>query len=258
MTKTFPFAAMMLALSACADEVESDGSARIAVCERVETERIAVNGKDINGIQNNALTGNGTSLAGVSIDGRPTAGASLRGVRADGTSIDLLVASEHDGLFELTHEGTNVCAGGAKGIFVAGVWDARGARHDSPLSTFACASGAIAKCVLWGYDPAKVGAAMHQSCTRMVRADYCGDGVSSTRNGTAIDVSDTRGVQTAANEPDFLFEAGWNENGATCVNRSRIAGLVPPCWRDLPTCASSDEAIARGASLMNASRLICR
>src|SRR5688572_6043525 len=104
MTKTFLFASMLLALSACTDEVEPDVSP-IAVCHGVDPTRISVNGNDINGIELNALTGNGTTLAGVSIDGRRiVVGSSLRGVRADGTSIDLLVASERDGLFELTSE----------------------------------------------------------------------------------------------------------------------------------------------------------
>ena len=35
----------------------------------------------------------------------------------------------------------------------------------------------------------------YQACVRMVRADYCGDGVGHTRNGTPIDLFDRIGVQ---------------------------------------------------------------
>lgn len=255
MSKKIMLALSLVALSACSQPLE--GSPSVSVCDDVEPRRIAVNGQNLNGVQINGIQNNGVSLAGIVLADRPSVGRALRGVRTDGSTIELVVASEVDGLYELTHDGANVCANGERGVFVAGTWDARGARQDSALATFSCTSGAIAKCVLWGYDPARVGATMHQACTRMVRADYCGDGISSTRDGTKIDVFDTRGVQSAANEPGFAFEAGWNENGATCVNRARLAGAVPSCWRDLPTCNSAEDAMSRGASLMNASQPIC-
>lgn len=258
MTKTIALGSIILSLAACAQEVD-DRSPSIAVCDGVETKRIAVNGVQSNGIQSNRIALNGASLVGVRVAGTPKVGAAITAMLDDGTPVDLAIRAEEDGLFEITRDGVNVCANDEKGLFVPGIWDARGARHESDtLSTFACKTGAIAKCVLWGYDPAVVGAAMHQACTRMVRADYCGDGVSSTRDGTLIDVSDVRGVQSAANLPGFAFEAGWGEDGATCVHRARFASAVPSCFRDLPTCASADEAISRGATLMNASRPTCQ
>jgi hypothetical protein len=35
---------------------------------------------------------------------------------------------------------------------------------------------------------------------------------------------------------------------------ARGEAVLPSCWRDLPTCASADEATASGAIVMNASR----
>jgi hypothetical protein len=257
MKNVIALGSLIVSLIACTHDV--DAPASVSVCDGIDSKRIAVNGIQGNGIQGNRIALNGASLVGVRVAGTPKVGAAITAVLDDGSSVDLAIASESDGLFEVTRDGINVCADDEKGLFVEGIWDASGARHDSDtLSTFACTTGAIGKCVLWGYDPAKVGAGMHQACTRMVRADYCGDGVSSTRNGTIIDVSDTRGVQTATNLPGFSFEAGWNENGATCVNHPRIAGVVPSCFRDLPACASASEAENRGATLMNASRPMCQ
>ena len=108
----------------------------------------------------------------------------------------------------------NICPpdlfGHRKAIAVAGTWDATGARTGSTTAfTFGCTSGVIAKCVRWGYKPWKVinGKAMndyHQACTRMARADYCGDGVSHTRNGTLIDMYDGLGIQSRASGSDSV------------------------------------------------------
>lgn len=147
-------------------------------------------------------------------------------------------------------------------MFLPGIWDERGARRDGGnLVTYSCESGAIAKCARWGYAPWKAGTAVHQACTRMVRADYCGTGVSYTRNGTAIDMFDAQHIQEPANEAGFLFEAGWNENGAACASRTRFDArnangdaVMPSCWKNLPACSTFEEAKTNGATIGNASR----
>src|SRR5204863_9983229 len=63
-----------------------------------------------------------------------------------------------------------------------------------------------------------------ESCVRMVRADYCGDGTSHTINGTAIDVFDSlptgQDVQKEATE--WPTEAVWSRDNASCVNHCRL------------------------------------
>ncbi|MCH9681247.1 MAG: hypothetical protein K0V04_07435, partial [Deltaproteobacteria bacterium] len=59
----------------------------------------------------------------------------------------------------------------------------------------ACASGALGKAITWGFSPWHGTHAdplrFYQTGVRTVRADYCGDGVSWTEDGTWIQVSST-------------------------------------------------------------------
>jgi hypothetical protein len=124
------------------------------------------------------------------------------------------------------HEGRRVA------IPLAAIWDHRGARvESSSLFTFGCTAGVIAKCYRWGYRPWVTGygdlATMHWTCTRLARADYCGDGVSHTKDGTLINVWDNLPapgpIQKRAQVPGMLFEAGWNTAGAVCLSHTRWA-----------------------------------
>ncbi len=142
-------------------------------------------------------------------------------------------------------------------------WDMQtGERIDDPdIVTFACRGGALAKCVDWGYRPwatakrcdpvTQVCADVslreyHQACTRMVRADYCGDGTPHTVNGTLIDVYDPLDpgiqVEASADHPLWGVEAEWGPDGATCAGSAlRLQHLdeleipyeYPPCLDDL-------------------------
>lgn len=121
-----------------------------------------------------------------------------------------------------------------RALAVKGVWDGTGAHREvADRFTFACETGAIAKCIDWGYKPwaVKDGRSLqglHQACTRMVRADYCGDGRSHTREETPIDLYDdlqllTRTTQASrAWDPERAsFEAAWTPEGAACLARTR-------------------------------------
>ncbi|WP_224365484.1 ADYC domain-containing protein [Hyalangium versicolor] len=132
-------------------------------------------------------------------------------------------------------------------LAVPGVWDARGARHEeSGQFTFACENGAIAKCIGWGYKPwgQKEGQPLHelhQACTRMARADYCGDGRSHTREDTPIDMYDGLAVLTRAKvaaggwEPALAsFEAAWTAEGAWCLSRTRDGSAVERILEECP------------------------
>jgi ADYC domain len=93
-----------------------------------------------------------------------------------------------------------------------------------------CTSGAVGKCVRWGYRPweERPGGpplkALHQACVHMARADYGGDGYGSTRDGTLIFFCDRFGIHACGQGALMGFEAGWGRDGATCVARPRIPG----------------------------------
>ena len=126
-------------------------------------------------------------------------------------------------------------------IPLAGSWDESagtstgGAHVDDPsVFTFACEGYALAKCVEFGYAPwrsvtecaaagdcaARSLAPFHQACTRMLRADYCGDGTATTRDDTQVDVWDNFAIQTD-DEPTWGLEAEWSPGGAVCVDQTR-------------------------------------
>jgi hypothetical protein len=129
-------------------------------------------------------------------------------------------------------------------ILLGDVWNPTTAERVSPRPagalTFACRDAALAKCVEYGYRP-WAGTSLaehHQACTRMVRADYCGDGVSHTSNGTPVHVLDAIGVQKVDANVNFAVEAEWGPNGAVCLNSNnmRVGGQSLSC--QLPACGA--------------------
>ncbi|CAM3071910.1 hypothetical protein G4177_06675 [Corallococcus sp. ZKHCc1 1396] len=139
----------------------------------------------------------------------------------------------------------NICnanpnPGGAEALVVPvrGLYDDFGNRTESTTAfTLACDHAVIAKCYRWGYKPWLDGAQAgptteaHWSCTRMARADYCGAGMSYTKDGTPIRLWD--GMTPPINPPpanpipqmSMWFEAGWKTDGAACLSHWR--------WRTL-------------------------
>jgi hypothetical protein len=125
--------------------------------------------------------------------------------------------------------------GSLAGFPLAGSWTADG-RHLRGAAGFTvtCTAGAIGKCVRFGYKPWRDAAGeplwdYHQACVRMVRADYAGDGVGHTRNGTLVDLFDRLGIQQPGVDPPghaLAFEAAWSPEGAVCVRRTRIPELL--------------------------------
>ena len=199
-------------------------------------------------------------------------GAELPGTLSNGASLTLRIdavttpASQPDlPLFTVSYQLTGsverrpLCGLAADGtpvqaIPLSGSWDESagtptgGAHLDDPMSiTFACRGYALAKCVEFGYAPWRSVtecrapgdchqlslAPFHQACTRMLRADYCGDGTSTTRDGTLIDVWDEPGLQTD-DAATWAFEGEWGEGGASCVVSTR--------W---PTVTSGGETVSR-------------
>lgn len=153
---------------------------------------------------------------------------------------------------------------------IPGRWDADGRyRADADHFALSCTSGAQAKCVRFGYKPWKTAAdgtalaTLYESCVHMVRADYCGDGVPATRNGTLIDIFDDHAIQKSERDSTLAFEAGWSPTGAVCVAHTRIAqeldlaALVKRCPKLRDAVGTNcDETRARGlgAVVFNRSR----
>lgn len=175
----------------------------------------------------------GDTLSALSEDGQPQT------LRIEAVSLDPTDAEGEVFLYDVSflddtdHRWKPFCQPDLEGHTTAlplqGSWDARGNYVPSDtVITFACTKGVLAKCVRWGYKPWKVvnGRSLrdhHQACTRMARADYCGDGISHTRDGTLIDLHDGLGIQKPDPGPDLRFEAGWAPEGATYIRRARYA-----------------------------------
>ena len=128
-------------------------------------------------------------------------------------------------------------------IAVEGNFDSNtGTRTSDVGLTWACRGAAIAKAIEWGYRPWVNTSHKnhHQAAVRMIRADYCGNGVHHTTNGNPIDVADSMGIQT--HESAWNIEAGWGVNGAVCVNTPRKLywpkNTLNPC-SNLPACGTN-------------------
>ena len=168
----------------------------------------------------------------------------------------------------------NVCDAGPdgrrQGFPIAGRPRADGMPESAGPGTFelACTSGALGKCVRFGYPPWGAANGMplrdvYNACIRMVRADYCGDGTPTTKDGQSIDIYDDHRIQKPENDPAMDFEAGWTADGAVCVRHVRVKenasleSLVAACPRLKdrvgPTC-SEETARRLGARLFNRSR----
>lgn len=126
---------------------------------------------------------------------------------------------------------------------LAGRWDysagtaTGGDRIDEPGAiTLACQGAVLAKCAELGYAPWSSAvergprqqshdvslAWVHQACTRMLRADYCGDGFSHTIEGVALDAWDAFGIEEPVLGDHGRFEAEWTSEGARCFSRTRL------------------------------------
>ena len=154
-----------------------------------------------------------------------------------------------------------LCATDANGVAaaipIAATFDSAGKRVESTTQfSFACTRGVMAKCYRWGYRPWLTDATgsalpfsnLHWACTRLARADYCGDGRTWTQNGTRVNIWDTAPApgpfqQRGPADPTFFFEAGWNTKGAVCLSKQRWATLDPQIAQSCP-----DRLIAPGAA----------
>lgn len=188
-----------------------------------------------------SLVANGTELELTMADGHILRSLDLVGATltfaAEGSQTEVTIASvEEDraaigGTVFLHHFTTKDETGAVVDLCTP---DAQGRSLGFPLPdgqggfSLVCTSGAMGKCVRWGYRPweERPGGpplvALHQACVRMARADYGGDGRASTREGMLIYWCDRFGIHSCGETFPSPFEAAWGREGATCVAHTRV------------------------------------
>lgn len=112
-----------------------------------------------------------------------------------------------------------------------------------PMTVYlACTSGAIGKAMVWGYRPWERPLPEFEAATRMVRADYCFDGMSWTETGMALQVRDKYNINTFARAEDPT-EVVWTKDGAACLTQPRnptyVAAQVTCDGQPLPACPAN-------------------
>ena len=227
---------------------------------------VSLNGVSLNGVSLNGVSLNGVSLNGVSLNGVSLNGVSLNGTRSDsGEQITIasvgpqLTATLSNGdTLQLRIDGATLvgdlwsysvsyrsllgwqklCSDGA--LAVPGTWNTDrgvpGGGAYTPSSsdfTFACRGRTIAKCVELGYRAEPGDTAHLESCVRLLRGDFCGDGTPYTADGTTLNLYDNIGLQADTNE--WMVEGEWTPAGAICITKPRytrfdqVLGIKPPC-----------------------------
>jgi hypothetical protein len=244
---------------------------------------MSLNGMSLNGMSLNGMSLNGSQLAGVTSQGQPVSGGGLVGATLNGSlsngdvltlridSAGNLAAPSADvwayGVSFHADDGWHpLCGNDGAGapilaIPLTGTWNlgagvAGGGSWTQSSSSFtlACRGNALAKCVEFGYQPWKTHAGVllrdhHQACTRMLRADYCGDGTSWTADGTPINLYDGIGIQS--DDASWAVDAEWTANGAICTNHIRdLQPGAPSCVAELedPACGADFDG---GALIIN-------
>jgi hypothetical protein len=247
---------------------------------------VQLNGVQLNGVQLNGVQVVGGQLVGTRSDtgealsGEDFEGATLQGVLSDGSTVPLMIevvdTTSDPQLLNYTvrywggSSWRSLCgeAAGApvQALALHGRWDLSSGTStggdyidELGLFTFACHGAALAKCVTLGYKPWQTMTectsmecrevpmrALHQACTRMIRADYCGDGTPHTRTGVPINVWDALNVQQRADtQGAWLKDAEWSSEGAVCIEHLRyqpgettayINAHCPERWLAESTC----------------------
>ena len=239
---------------------QSPKDERSSVLVSVDLGSLRLEGKDVRAVSVEAghleamavMSGAAASGTPASLAAGEFVGGVFEGRASDGPPVEVAIcgvepeAQEPERVWyriqawnEKAQEWENPCAATdampmPRALAVRGVWDAEGARREGAgRFTWACEAGAIAKCIGWGYKPwqSKDGHLLvdhHQACTRMARADYCGNGRSHTKPGNLIDMYDRAGVQQRATAPvagwdpaQVAFEAAWTTEGAYCLEHTR-------------------------------------
>ncbi len=176
-----------------------------------------------------------TRLPGVALTLGDGSGAQRR-IRIDAVQHDQIDPSGETMLYALSEQDPsgawqNACLPGPDGLRLGfplpGAFTSDGKYQPGhPGILITCTGGAEGKCVRFGYKPWRINLLpYYQTCVRLVRADYGGDGVGHTRNGTPIDLFDRIGVQADEIAPGMTLEAAFGPEGAVCVAHTRLPNV---------------------------------
>lgn len=107
----------------------------------------------------------------------------------------------------------------------------------------ACTHGATGKAATWGYYDLAVDLGdfeVLETAIRMIRADYCYDGVSHTFSGVPLLIEDVWAVnmQGVDEDPAPKIEAVWGETGLLCRGTGRVETIPAGCGKaaKIPVC----------------------
>lgn len=205
----------------------------------------------------------GADFAGASLTGRSDTGREVKlqitGVHPPDPGSDVwhydIEYRDHDHhWYPLCHDDQ---LHGWAAIAVDGWWDysqgtaTGGAKTiDGDHFTFACPLiGAIGKCVDAGYEPWDDALEpYHESCVRLLRADYCGDGISHTTNGARVNIYDDVGVQS--DTENWTTEGEWDADGARCITPHIRESMPVTCYNDKLSATCGDPPDFAGGTMI--------
>jgi hypothetical protein len=241
----------------------------------------SLNGTSLNGTSLNGTSLNGTSLNGTSLNGTSLNGTVWTGLLSDGSTLALRIDSYVQGtgansdisMYGVSYQsdggwsplcGTNTDGTPVLAIPVPGVWNTEadvaggGAySNDGTQFTWSCRAKTIAKCVEMGYKNWTGYSEQLQSCVRMLRGDYCGNGHAYTANGQLVNLYDNAGIQL--DTESWGAEAEWTSAGARCILDAthtryvHVGNPTPSCVTagTLPVGGSCGSSFAGGATLID-------
>jgi hypothetical protein len=242
----------------------------------ISVNEMRLNDNDITHVYLDGTVIHGTDSNRGELSGAAFVGAQLRGLLSHGghvaLRIDAYAVSEDPdiSLYALsywspsrgwsslcgTDNGQQIMATALSGRWNYAQGEPGGGSHiqDDSAFTFACEHSVLEKCTAWGYKPWQSDelADLHQACTRMVRADYCGDGTPHTVNGTPINYFDHLGIAVDDAPSDWIGDGEWNAAGALCVANLRHPEMdEPACYAQLHTANCVDSShFGQGAALL--------
>jgi len=192
------------------------------------------------------------TVNGVEVSGEAFVGARFNGTATNGSAVQVRLDGAVPGSlrqpdvwrYEFSYlnpkgDWKHLCKSNKRTVVVSGRWSYHqgdpgdGAKTNDPtVFTIGCRRSAIAKCIDAGYKPwVEVGDLsldqFHQACVRMMRADYCGNGISHTRPGRKLVLYDVLGIQV--DDRNWVREAAWTTGGARCLNAANLTQEQAPC-----------------------------